>query len=246
MNQMELKTLLEKVAAGNVDVTSALSQLREASYGVEDSGLRTRRRGSSEVIRGAGKTAEQIIDMAETLISVGQGTVLITRLDPEKAAVVRKYVPLIYSEMARIGVAGAMAEHTGLGTILVATGDAGDMAVAEEAAITAEALGNRVTRLYEVGVNGLRRLLSHTEELRSAQVIIAISGMEGALASVIGGLVDCPVIAVPTSTGQGAAFGGVSALLGMLNSCAGGIGVVNIDDGFGAGLLASRINHMGV
>ena len=193
---------------------------------------------------GAGKTAAQIAGIAETLLSVGQQSVLITRLDPEKAAAVRASVPLIYSEMGRIGVAGVMPEKNGLGPILVATGGTSDMPVAEEAAFTAEALGNEVIRLYDVGVTGLHRLLSHSEELRSARVIIAIAGMDGALASVIGGLVSCPVIAVPTSTGYGASFGGVSALLGMLNACASGVGVVNIDNGFGAAFLASRINHL--
>ena len=130
------------------------------------------------------------------------------------------------------------------GTIVVATGGTSDMPVAEEAALTAEALGNRVVRLYDVGVAGLHRLLSHMDEIMTARVIVAIAGMEGALASVIGGLADCPVIAVPTSVGYGASFGGVAALLSMLNSCASGVSVVNIDNGFGAGYLASMINHM--
>ena len=137
-----------------------------------------------------------------------------------------------------------MPEPDGKGTVLVATGGTSDIPVAEEAALTAEAFGNVVTRLYDVGVAGLHRLLGHMDELMSARVIIAIAGMEGALASVIGGLADCPVIAVPTSVGYGASFGGVSALLSMLNSCASGVSVVNIDNGFGAGYLASMINHM--
>ena len=248
MDQMELKTLLEKVAAGDVDVASAMQQMQalpapDLGYAKPDL-QRLARQGVSEVIYGAGKTAAQIAGIAETLLSVGQQSVLITRLDPEKAAAVRASVPLIYSEMGRIGVAGAMPEKNCLGPILVATGGTSDMPVAEEAAFTAEALGNEVIRLYDVGVTGLHRLLSHSEELRSARVIIAIAGMDGALASVIGGLVSCPVIAVPTSTGYGASFGGVSALLGMLNSCASGVGVVNIDNGFGAAFLASRINHL--
>ena len=132
----------------------------------------------------------------------------------------------------------------GLGRIVVATGGTSDIPVAEEAALTAEVFGNEVTRLYDVGVAGLHRLLAHMEEIMSASVIIALAGMEGALASVIGGLADCPVIAVPTSVGYGASFGGVSALLSMLNSCASGVSVVNIDNGFGAGYLAGMINHM--
>ena len=248
MNQTELRALLKRVADGNVDIDSAMLQLREAPY--RDLGYakldthRGLRQGTAEVVYGAGKTAEQIIGIVETLMSVGQRTVLITRLEPEKAAQVQESLPLIYSDMGRIAIAGEMPEKTGGGTIVVATGGTSDMPVAEEAAITAEALGNEVTRLYDVGVAGLHRMLSHLDEIMSARVIIAIAGMEGALASVIGGLADCPVIAVPTSVGYGASFGGVSALLSMLNSCASGVSVVNIDNGFGAGFLASRINHM--
>ena len=153
-------------------------------------------------------------------------------------------LPLSYHEMGRIGIVGEMPAPTGKGTIVVATGGTSDMPVAEEAALTAEVLGNQVTRLYDVGVAGLHRTLSHLEDIMSARVIIAIAGMEGALASVIGGLADCPVIAVPTSVGYGAAFGGLAALLSMLNSCASGVSVVNIDNGFGAGYLASMINHL--
>jgi NCAIR mutase (PurE)-related protein len=137
-----------------------------------------------------------------------------------------------------------MPEPDGVGTIVVATGGTSDMPVAEEAALTAQALGNNVIRLYDVGVAGLHRTLAHLDEIMNATVIVAIAGMEGALASVVGGLADCPVIAVPTSVGYGASFGGVSALLAMLNSCASGVSVVNIDNGFGAGYLANMINHM--
>lgn len=137
-----------------------------------------------------------------------------------------------------------MPPESGIGSIVVATGGTSDIPVAEEAALTAQVLGNRVVRLYDVGVAGLHRTLAHMEELMSASVIVAIAGMEGALASVIGGLADCPVIAVPTSVGYGASFHGLSALLSMLNSCASGVSVVNIDNGFGAGYLASMINHM--
>ena len=153
-------------------------------------------------------------------------------------------LPLYYHELGRVGIVGKMPAPTGKGSIVVATGGTSDMPVAEEAALTAEVLGNRVTRLYDVGVAGLHRTLSHLEDIMSARVIIAIAGMEGALASVIGGLADCPVIAVPTSVGYGAAFGGLAALLSMLNSCASGVSVVNIDNGFGAGYLASMINHL--
>ena len=150
-----------------------------------------------------------------------------------------------YRPEARIGIVGNIPEPDGMGNILIVTGGTSDIPVAEEAAVTAEVYGNKVTRLYDVGVSGIHRTLSHMDEIINASVIIVVAGMEGALASVIGGLSDCPVIAVPTSVGYGAAFGGLAALLSMLNSCANGIAVVNIDNGFGAGTMASRINHMG-
>ena len=170
--------------------------------------------------------------------------ILITRISPEKADAVRGKRPLEYREEAQIAFTGGLPEPDGIGSVLVATGGTSDIPVAEEAAVTAEFYGNRVKRLYDVGVAGLHRLLSGIEDIASASVIIAVAGMEGALASVIGGLADCPVIAVPTSVGYGASFSGLSALLSMLNSCASGISVVNIDNGFGAGFLAGRINHM--
>ena len=154
----------------------------------------------------------------------------------------KKY-EISYNEEAALATVGKIPEPDGMGRIVVATGGTSDIPVAEEAALTAEALGNEVVRLYDVGVAGLHRLMSHMDEIMSANVIIAIAGMEGALASVIGGLADCPVIAVPTSVGYGASFNGLSALLSMLNSCAAGVSVVNIDNGFGAGYLASMINH---
>ena len=164
-------------------------------------------------------------------------------MSPDKAEYVRKAVPLDYDPMSQVGVA-APKKIERVGNIAIATGGTSDMPVAEEAARTAEALGSRVTRLYDVGVAGLHRLLSHLDLLEGARVVIAIAGMEGALASVVGGLVSCPVIAVPTSVGYGASFHGVAALLSMLNSCASGVSVVNIDNGFGAGFLAHRINTM--
>jgi NCAIR mutase (PurE)-related protein len=169
---------------------------------------------------------------------------LITRLDAAKAKAVNASKPITYYENPQVAIFGDMAIPNGIGTIVVATGGTSDIPVAEEAALTAEFLGNKVVRLYDVGVAGLHRLLNHSEQLMSATVVIAIAGMEGALASVVGGLVDCPVIAVPTSIGYGAAFGGLAALLSMLNSCASGVSVVNIDNGFGAGYLASMINHL--
>ena len=193
---------------------------------------------------GEGKTPEQIFRIAEAMKEKGQKAVLITRMNKESAIYVGEHLELQYDEVSRIGFIGEAPIKDGDGKIVVATGGTSDIPVAEEAARTAETLGNEVIRLYDVGVAGVHRLLGHLDELMEARVIIAVAGMEGALASVIGGLVDCPVIAVPTSVGYGASFGGISALLSMLNSCASGVSVVNIDNGFGAGFLASRINHI--
>jgi hypothetical protein len=249
MNGEEIRALLTEVAAGTVDVDAALLRLKEAPYRdlgfAKVDGHRGLRQGAAEVIYGAGKTAEQIAAIAKTLLDQGEKTVLITRISPEKAEIVRQQVDITYQAQGQIAVVGEMPKITGKGKIVVATGGTSDIPVAEEAAVTAEALGNQVVRLYDVGVAGLHRMLGHLDEIMSARVIIAIAGMEGALASVIGGLADCPVIAVPTSVGYGASFGGLSALLSMLNSCASGVSVVNIDNGFGAGFLASRINHLG-
>lgn len=245
----DVKTLLQAVQDGAVSVDDALLQLKQQPF--EDLGYakvdlhRKVRQGANEVIYGAGKTPEQIIGILEKMAQNGQKNVLITRLDQDKAAIIKETVPLTYYESAKIAVAGEMAAPGGIGTIVVATGGTSDIPVAEEAALTAEFLGNKVVRLYDVGVSGIHRLLNHSEQLMQASVVIAIAGMEGALASVVGGLVDCPVIAVPTSVGYGAAFGGLAALLSMLNSCASGVSVVNIDNGFGAGYLASMINHTG-
>lgn len=248
MEQREIRSLLERVSAGLVTVDEAVLKLKMAPF--EDLGFakldahRGLRQGVAEVVYGAGKTPEQIVKIASAMRAQGQKTVLITRLSKEAAERAGAELALRYDEMGRIGIVGEMPEPSGLGDIVVATGGTSDMPVAEEAALTAEALGNRVVRLYDVGVAGLHRLLAHTDAIMRAKVIIAIAGMEGALASVIGGLADCPVIAVPTSVGYGASFQGLSALLSMLNSCASGVSVVNIDNGFGAGYLASMINHM--
>ena len=202
------------------------------------------RQGVPEVIYGAGKTKEHILGIARTMLQNGQETVLITRLCREAADFVAAELPLEYHEIAKIGRIGGMPEKSGRGRIVVATGGTSDMPVAEEAALTAEALGNEVLRLYDVGVSGIHRLLSHMDAIMGARAVVAVAGMEGALPSVIGGLADCPVIAVPTSVGYGASLGGIAALLSMLNSCASGVSVVNIDNGFGAGYLASMINHL--
>lgn len=245
----DIKALLQAVQDGGVSVDDALLQLKQQPF--EDLGYakvdlhRRVRQGANEVIYGEGKTAEQIAGILNTMAENGQKNVLITRLSKEKAEEIQKKVSVTYYENARVAVAGAMAAPGGIGKIVIATGGTSDIPVAEEAALTAEFLGNTVVRLYDVGVSGLHRLMNHLDALMGATVVIAVAGMEGALASVVGGLVDCPVIAVPTSVGYGAAFGGVAALLSMLNSCASGVSVVNIDNGFGAGYLASMMNHIG-
>lgn len=244
----EIKKLLEAVQNGDMTVDEALLKIKTEPY--EDIGFakvdlhRKARQGVAEVIYGAGKTPEQIIGIVDAMKKNGQDTILITRLSKEAAEEIQKVHAFVYHAQARVGIIGMLPKPDGIGKIVVATGGTSDIPVAEEAALTAEALGNEVIRLYDVGVAGLHRLLSHKEEIMSASVIVAVAGMEGALASVIGGLADCPVIAVPTSVGYGASFHGVSALLSMLNSCASGVSVVNIDNGFGAGYQASLINHM--
>ena len=249
MGKQEIRQLLEQVASKSMTVDDAVLKLKMEPF--EDLGFakldhhRSLRQGAAEVIYGAGKTPEQIRSIASVMLERGQHTILITRLSREAAQSMKEDMPLQYDELSRIGIVGEIPKPDGLGKIVVATGGTSDIPVAEEAALTAEALGNTVTRLYDVGVAGMHRLLAYTQDLMSARVIVAIAGMEGALASVIGGLADCPVIAVPTSVGYGASFGGLSALLSMLNSCASGVSVVNIDNGFGAGYLASMINHMG-
>lgn len=244
----ETKSILEAVSSGELSIDDALVKLKLepfADLGFAKVDLhRSVRQGVPEVIYGAGKTPEQISGIVEAMRKAGQDRVLITRLSADASSALACAEPYTYYDCARIGLVGKMPEPSGLGSIVVACAGTSDLPVAEEAAITAEALGNDVCRLYDVGVAGLHRLLSHAEELMRASVVIAVAGMEGALASVVGGLVDCPVIAVPTSVGYGASFEGLSALLAMLNSCASGVSVVNIDNGFGAGFIASRINHM--
>ena len=248
--QNDIRDTLEALSRGDITVEDALLTLKTKPF--EDIGFakvdthRAIRQGVAEVIFGSGKTTEQIKGIINTMLEAGQKTILITRLSEESAGEIKKDFELDYRAEARIGIIGKAAEASGLGKIVVATGGTSDIPVAEEAAVTAESFGNEVVRLYDVGVAGLHRLLAKIDDIMSASVIIAIAGMEGALASVIGGLADCPVIAVPTSVGYGASFEGLSALLSMLNSCASGVSVVNIDNGFGAGYLAHMINHMGV
>ena len=246
----DIRQLLEAVKSGETSVDDALLEIKKAPF--EDIGYakvdlhRKIRQGAAEVIYGAGKTPEQIAGIISAMLKNGQERILVTRMTPEAAEFVGQIHPLVYRKDAKVGIIGTMPEPSGIGNVVIATGGTSDIPVAEEAALTAEILGSRVVRLYDVGVSGVHRLLSHMDLIMGASVIIAIAGMEGALASVVGGLADCPVIAVPTSVGYGASFGGVSALLSMLNSCASGVSVVNIDNGFGAGYLANMINHMEV
>ena len=248
METRDLRKLLEGVAEGAILPDEALQQLKVDSVSnlgfARIDNTRGLRQGNSEVIYGAGKTAAQIASICCAMQEAGQARILVTRIDPDKFNRLPANLGLTYYEEARLAIAGGMPEPDGNGFVVVACGGTSDLPVAEEAALTAEFLGSRVVRLYDVGVAGLHRLLSHAEELVKAQVVVAVAGMEGALPSVIGGLVSCPVIAVPTSIGYGANFGGVSALLAMLNSCASGVSVVNIDNGFGAGYQASCINHL--
>ncbi len=249
MNKKELSELLNKVASGEIKPEEAILDIKiepfkEMGFAKLDT-HRGVRQGIAEVIYGQGKTKEQILKIVEAMLVEKEKTILITRMSKEAAEYVSAKQQLQYDELSKVGIVGTLPEANGIGTIVVATGGTSDMPVAEEAALTAEAFGNEVVRLYDVGVAGLHRLINKIDVIMSANVIIAIAGMEGALASVIGGLADCPVIAVPTSIGYGSNFGGLSALLSMLNSCSSGVSVVNIDNGFGAGYQASMINHMG-
>jgi len=244
----DTRSTLEALERGEISVDEALTRIKTEPF--EDIGYamvdlhRKVMQGAPEVIYGEGKTSEQITGIVEVMVERGQTPILVTRLNAEKAEALAARVDISYSKEAHIAVIGDKPEPDGIGPIVIATGGTSDIPVAEEAAITAETLGNEVIRLYDVGVAGIHRLLAHREYITQAAVIIAIAGMEGALASVVGGLADCPVIAVPTSVGYGAAFDGLSALLSMLNSCASGVACVNIDNGFGAGYMASMINHM--
>ena len=243
-----IKQILESLERGDITSEEALLKLKAAPF--DDIGYakvdthRSILQGAAEVIYGAGKTPSQIIGIMKSMINNGQERILVTRLSEEAASEVKAALDITYFTEARIGFYGAFPKADGIGKIVVATGGTSDIPVAEEAAVTAESYGNEVVRLYDVGVAGLHRLLAHKEEIMTASVIIAIAGMEGALASVIGGLVSVPVIALPTSVGYGANLGGISALLTMLNSCANGISVVNIDNGYGAGYLATQINRL--
>lgn len=248
MNKDDLKETLELLFKNRISVDDAFNKIKMQPYSdlsfAKIDNHRGIRQGAGEVIYGAGKTAEQIIDISSELIKNGESSVLVTRLDAEKVKAVSKSVDINYDATSKLGIIGELTENKKQGKIVVITAGTSDIPVAEEAAQTAEFYSNNVIRLYDVGVSGIHRLLDNVKDIFDARVIIAVAGMEGALASVVGGLADCPVIAVPTSVGYGASFDGLCALLSMLNSCASGVSVVNIDNGFGAGYLASMINKM--
>ncbi|HCJ57492.1 Pyridinium-3,5-biscarboxylic acid mononucleotide synthase [bioreactor metagenome] len=247
MDEKHIKEMLKDYKSGRLKEEEVISKLKKLPYEDIDyakiDNHRSLRKGYGEVVYCAGKTPEQTANIFERMLC-GRGRVLGTRADIKTyEAVKAKAHDAVYHKDARAITVIREDIDKNKGLILIATGGTSDIPVAEEAAITAEFMGNTVERLYDVGVAGIHRLLMNTDKLYSASVIIAVAGMEGALASVIGGLADCPVIAVPTSVGYGANFGGLSALLTMLNSCSSGIGVVNIDNGFGAGCLAAMINR---
>jgi len=252
MNASDLQQLLERVSRGDIapdhaaaDITAAMARAPFEDLGFARLDThRSWRQGFPEVILGLGKTPAQIAGIAERIVAAGQ-TLLVTRAEPAAFDAVRARVPTaLYHETAR---AISLKQHdvpAGRGTVLIACAGTSDLPVAEEAAVTADLMGNMVDRLNDVGVAGIHRLIREQERLQQARVIIVVAGMEGALPSVVAGLVQVPVIAVPTSIGYGASFSGIAPLLGMLNSCANGVAVVNIDNGFGAACVASAINHL--
>lgn len=250
MEREELRILLEKVESGQQTAADALSDISlqpdmlVGNYADIDL-HRHMRQGMPEVIYGAGKTAEQIVGIASAMKQKGLQNILITRLSKEKADEIAKTLEFSYYSTPQIGIVNEVKTEK-KGKIVVVAAGTSDLPVAEEAAMTAELYGNQVERVYDVGVAGIHRLLHRLPIMEDANAIIAVAGMEGALVSVIGGLVACPVIGVPTSVGYGANFGGLAALLSMLNSCASGVSVVNIDNGFGAGVLASKINKQAI
>src|SRR5690349_5363337 len=252
MNRQQLRALLDDVRGGSLSPEAAhdrlLQFLRQKPY--EDLGFarvdhhRGTRQGFPEIVFGQGKTPAQIAAIADRLVNAGH-SLLVTRTGRDAYDAVLKTVPAAtYHELARCITLDAGKTPRGHGTVMIAAAGTADLPVAEEAAVTAELMGNTIDRLFDVGVAGLHRLLSEHSRITTARVIIVVAGMEGALPSVVAGLVDVPVIAVPTSVGYGASFGGLTALLAMLNSCAIGVSVVNIDNGFGAAAIASSINHL--
>jgi len=248
MDINDLKHLLTAVQTGDLSIDESLERLRKLPF--EDAGVamidhhRALRQGVPEVVLGEAKTTEQIATIVQRMVEHGDN-ILVTRISSEKAGILSNDHPSgEYDPLAKtFALQQKPFEDLGRGKILIICAGTSDLPVAREAAVTAHVFNNQVEELVDVGVAGIHRLLAHTDALREATVIIVVAGMEGALPSVVGGLVDVPVIAVPTSVGYGAAFGGIAALLGMLNSCAGGVTVVNIDNGFGAAFAATRINR---
>jgi len=251
MTEERIRQILERVAAGTITPAGAFGALRDLPF--EDLGFakldrhRALRRGVPEVVFGEGKSAAQIAAIGRRVVGDGSNLV-VTRLAPEKARDLKRRLPrLRYHPEARLGaVVTRKPRPSGHGVVMVISAGTSDLGVAEEAALCAELFGNRVARLYDVGVAGLHRLTSNLDGIRAASVLIVVAGMEGALPSVVAGLLDKPVLAVPTSVGYGTALGGLAALFGMLNACASGITVVNIDNGFGAAFAATLINRVGL
>lgn len=244
MKKKDILYILEKVESGELTAEFAAEALsyKELGFATVDTSRRLRH-GACEVIYGEGKTKEQIEKIITSLFDSGEKTVIITRTDKAKTDYLSQKFELFYDETSRLAVAGEMPKPDGKGKIIVCCAGTSDLYCAKEAYYTAMALGNDVELISDVGVAGIHRLLDKVEKFENAKAVIAIAGMEGALASVIGGLAPCPVIGVPTSVGYGASFSGVSALLSMLNSCASNVSVVNIDNGFSAAYIANMINH---
>jgi pyridinium-3,5-biscarboxylic acid mononucleotide synthase len=251
MTPRHIGEILKAVAAGRVSADEALVQLRDLPFHdlgfAKIDGHRMLRRGVPEVVFGQGKSVEQIVAIGKRIASAGT-TLIVTRLDSDKARAVKKKLrALTYHPDAQLGtIVRERLKAAGHGTVMVISAGTSDIPVAEEAAICAELFGNRVQRLYDVGVAGIHRLTANLDDVKAASVLIVVAGMEGALPSVVAGLIDKPVIAVPTSVGYGTSMGGLAALLGMLNSCSSGVTVVNIDNGFGAALSATLINRTGL
>ena len=253
MERRDIRSLLDAVAAGRLSAEEAETRLSGTSFvdlGYAKPDLsRGLRQGVSEVIYGAGKSAEQVAGILEALVAGGDKRVMVTRLSAEKEHELDTLLPqeiaerFTYHADCAMGIYGEAPEPDGNAYVLVMCAGTSDIYVAEEAALTAEMLGSRVFRVYDAGVSGIHRLLAHADDIAGASAIVAVAGMEGALASVVGGLAACPVIACSTSVGYGASFDGIAALLAMLNSCASGVSVVNIDNGFGAGYQAALIDH---
>jgi NCAIR mutase (PurE)-related protein len=249
MDELQLRSLLEALARGETTPADALEKIQAVSFeGIGDYAKldlqRTVRNGFPEVIFGQGKTPEQVTEILRRLMEHSRRG-MATRISSEMAAEVQNHLEgLTYQPRARILYFDRESDRVKKTGVVVVTAGTSDVPIAEEAALTAELMGNEVERIYDVGVAGLHRLLNYLPVLQKAHVVVVVAGMEGALVSVVGGLLACPIIAVPTSVGYGASFQGVAALLAMLNSCASGVSVVNIDNGFGAGVIAARINHL--